>query len=506
MLTTCRSWRSLPGMDTWIGRSAEQIAGAVRRGEVEPRLVVQQHLDRIERLNPQLNAFRRVRHEEALAEADKLAVRSDLTELPLAGVPIAVKDNVPVAGEQMRRGSAATSASVSAADHPAVARLRSAGAIVVGLTNVPELCLVGMTDSVYGITRNPWDRNRTPGGSSGGSGAAVAAAMVPVAHGNDGLGSIRIPSACCGLVGIKPGTGVVPAADVEGGEAPWFGLSENGVLGTTARDAALVLSVMADAADLAEVGSLGEAGRAARSAESAGSSESAGSGELAGSSGGSGGVGALGALRVGVSVRPMQVGVPIDKQCIGATLGTGDLLAGLGHTVTRHTKYYPAWLGPSGVLLTWFAAARLDGHALDKSRLDRSTRGFVSIGNALAAVHLTGARSYARWRNEAADAFFGDIDVLVIPALTEPPPIARRYGDRTAVRNVMTNIKFASLFAPWNLAGWPAMHVPAGVHTVGTPLGVQLVARPGGERMLLAVAAQLEVARPWQRHAPEYQV
>lgn len=487
-------------MDTWIGRTAEGIASAVRRGEVEPRVVVQQHLDRMERLNPQLNAFRRIRHEEALAEVDTLAARPDLAELPLAGVPIAIKDNVPVAGEQMRRGSAATSVSASAADHPTVARLRAAGAIVVGLTNVPELCLVGMTDSVYGITRNPWDRSRTPGGSSGGSAAAVAAAMVPIAHGNDGLGSIRIPSACCGLVGIKPGTGVVPAADVEGDEPPWFGLTENGVLGTTARDAAIVLSVMADASNLADAvpptGGNGPAG----SAEPADLADSGAPGRTAGL----GVPGATCAVRVGVSVRPLQVGVPIDKQCVAVTIDTGELLTRLGHDVSSHDKHYPVWLGP-GVLLNWFAAARLDGRPLDKSRLDRSTRSFVNIGNALAAARMTGQHSRVRWRTEAADAFFGDLDVLVLPALTEPPPAARRYGDRNAVRNVTTNIKFASLFAPWNLAGWPAMHVPAGVHTVaGTPLGVQLVARPGGERLLLELAAQLETARPWPRHAPEY--
>lgn len=468
-MTARLSWPSLPGMDTWIGRSAEQIADAVRRGEVAPRVVVQEHLDRIEQLNPQLNAFRRVRHEEALAEVDKLAVRSDLGELPLAGVPVAVKDNVPVAGEQTRRGSAAGPATVNAADHPAVARLRAAGAIVVGLTNVPELCLIGMTDSVYGITRNPWDRDRTPGGSSGGSGAAVAAALVPIAHGNDGLGSVRIPSACCGLVGIKPGTGVVPAADVEGGEPPWFGLTENGVLGTTTRDAALTLSVMADSPDLAKPVDVAE----------------------------------FGTLRIGLSVRALQLGVPMDKQCIAATVGVGKQLTELGHTVARHTKYYPAWLGTS-IMLNWFAAAQVDGRMYDKSRLERSTRGFLRIGNTLNTMRLTGSGTHKRWRTKTADAFFGDIDVLVLPALTEPPPLALRYGDRSATRNVITNIKYASLFAPWNLAGWPAMHVPVGVHDVGTPLGVQLVARPGGERLLLALAAQLEAARPWPRHAPDY--
>lgn len=457
-------------MGTWIGRSAEQIAEAVRNAEVEPRLVVQQHLDRIERLNPQLNAFRRIRHEEALAEADAVAARPDLAQLPLAGVPIAIKDNVPVAGEQMRVGSAASPVAANDADHRAVARLRDAGAIVVGLTNVPELCLLPMTDSVYGIAHNPWDRDRTPGGSSGGSAAAVAAALVPLAHGNDGLGSIRIPASSCGLVGIKPGVGVVPAANFEGDDPPWNGMSENGVLTTTARDAALALSVMADDPDLA-----------------------ASSGEPA-----------AGVLRIGLSVRSLQPGVPVDRSCAAAVFATGDLLAEQGHTVTRHAARYPAWLGP-GITLNWFACARTDGKPLNRGQLDRSTRGFVGYGNVLGGMRLTGDRSRIRWRSQAADAFFGEIDVLILPTLTAPPPRAQRYGERRAVSNLMTSAKFASLPGPWNMAGWPAMSVPAGVHEVGTPIGVQLVARPGGERRLLELAAQIETARPWQRHAPDYQ-
>ena len=149
---------------------------------------------------------------------------------PLSGVPIAIKDNIPVAGEPMRTGSAATSVVPRLMDHPVVQRVRAAGAIPVGLTRVPEMCVWGTTDSAFGITRNPWSPGRTPGGSSGGSAVAVAAGMVPVAHGADGMGSIRIPAACVGIVGLKPGTGVVPA---ELGVNDWYGMSENGVFATT---------------------------------------------------------------------------------------------------------------------------------------------------------------------------------------------------------------------------------------------------------------------------------
>jgi amidase len=228
---------------TWIGKSAAQIAEAVRAGHASPRDVAAEHLERIARLDARLSAFRRVRHDEALAEADEVAARADLAELPLAGVPVAVKDNVEVAGEMKRNGTMASPQDLSPADHPVVERLRAAGAVVIGLTNVPELCLFPMSDSPFGIVRNPWNRDRTAGGSSGGSAAAVAAALVPLAHGNDGLGSIRIPASCCGLVGVKPGRDVVPVS-LDGAEQ-WFGLVENGPLTTTVQDAAIALSVMA---------------------------------------------------------------------------------------------------------------------------------------------------------------------------------------------------------------------------------------------------------------------
>jgi amidase len=451
-------------MTSWIGSSAARIAEAVRAGEVEPRLVVQQHLDRIAAIDPKLGAFRRVRSEEALVEADAVAVRSDRDRLPLAGVPIAIKDNVEVAGEQTRNGSAATSSALNPADHPVVQRLREAGAVVVGLTNVPELCLMPMSDSAFGIARNPWDRERTPGGSSGGSAAAVSSALVPLAHGTDGFGSIRIPAACCGVVGIKPGAGTVPPSI--DGEPSWYGLSENGTLATTVLDAALGLSAMAGDATLALLREPS-------------------------------------ALRIGVSVQPTQVGLGIDPHSVKAATDTAALLARLGHSVSRHTRRYPAWLGP-GTLMTWYSCAYRDARLLDPARLDRRTRRLAAVGRGLSALHAGGAKARSRWRGGAADAFFGDIDVLVLPALATRPPAAKRWGEYGAVRNTVISIRIASLFGAWNLAGWPAMNVPASVHDAGTPLGVQLVARPGSERLLLELAAQLERARPWQRHAPAY--
>src|SRR5436305_8991369 len=263
--------------------TATALADAVRRGAVTPRELATEALRRIDRYDEGLGAFQLVRRERCLAEADQVDVAVDL---PLAGVPIAVKDNVDVAGEPTRDGSLSTPETARDADHEVVRRLRVAGAVVVGKTRVPELCVFGATDSPFGVTRNPWDRDRTPGGSSGGSAAAVAAAMVPVAHGNDGMGSVRIPAACCGLVGIKPGAGVVP---VDLGANGWYGMAENGALATTVADAAVLLSVLADRPELRAVASVR-------------------------------------ALRVAVTTNSPLVGLPVDKEYVAAARRAGDLL------------------------------------------------------------------------------------------------------------------------------------------------------------------------------------
>src|SRR6476469_7990057 len=234
--------------------TAVGIAAAVRAGELTARAAVEAALARIADRDGPIGAFQVVRTESALREADVVDQRADRFSLPLAGVPIPVKDNVAVSGEPMRIGSEGTDPTPHEFDHEIVRRLRRAGAVVVGLTRVPELCVYGATDSVFGITRNPWNLERTPGGSSGGAAAAVAAGMIAAAHGNDGMGSIRIPAACCGLVGIKPGLGAVPSGL---GNGSWFDMAENGPLATTVADCAVLLSVLAGRADLAEVGEPG---------------------------------------------------------------------------------------------------------------------------------------------------------------------------------------------------------------------------------------------------------
>lgn len=282
-------------MTEWLGRQATEIATAVRAGEVTARAVVAEHLARIRAIDGELGAFRVVREQRALAEADVVDARADRADLPLAGVPLAVKDNTAVAGEAARCGSAATPDEPAAADHEVVRRLRAAGAVVVGLSSMPELGLFPMDDSVYGIARNPWRPERTPGGSSGGAAVAVAAGMVPVAQGNDGLGSIRIPAACCGLFGLKPGPGVLPPPFEQGN--PWFGLAEHGPLATTVADAALLLAVMAGRPEWAEVAVPDRP------------------------------------LRVAVSTRPPVAGLPVDREYQAAARAAGKALADAGHDV-----------------------------------------------------------------------------------------------------------------------------------------------------------------------------
>jgi len=362
----------------------------------------------------------------------------------------------------MRIGSLASEDAPQRADHPVVARLREAGAVVVGLTAVPELCVFGATDSAFGLTHNPWDLDRTPGGSSGGSAAAVAAGMVAIAHGNDGMGSIRIPAACCGLVGIKPGLGVVPA---QLGNGSWFDMAENGPLATTVADCALLLSVLAKRPELAEVG-------------------------------------LVDGLRIAVSTKAPIPATPVESHYAEAARTAGALLAEAGHHVRAADPSYPTSVGMSA-LVRWFAGAERDAALLaDRSKLEKRTARHAAIGKVVLKAGLPKPSGRTAWQRKA-DAFFAEYDVLITPTLAQLPLPAKRWGEAGWLANFWANTHYAPFAAPWNLAGWPAMAVPAGLHPNGMPLSVQLVGRPGTETTLLAVAAQLERRQPWTRIAPE---
>jgi amidase len=438
-----------------------EIAAAVRAGQLTARAATQAALTRIGECDQRIGAFQVLRTAAALGEADAVDRRSDLATLPLAGVPIAVKDNVPVSGEPLRMGSAGSDPAPQQSDHEVVRRLRAAGAVVVGLTRVPELCVFGATDSTFGITRNPWDLDRTPGGSSGGSAAAVAAGMVAAAHGNDGMGSIRVPAACCGLVGVKPGLGPVPAGL---GNGSWFDMAENGPLATTVADAAVLLSVMAAQPELADLAAPGK-------------------------------------LRIAVSTRNPLAGAPVDKSWAGAVRDTAGLLRGAGHNVEQADPPYGQRIGASAIV-RWVAGTELDARLLaDRALMERRIRRHAAAGRLALRAGLPKPNGRELWRHKA-EGFFARHDVLATPMLAQSPIRALAWSRRGWLANVLANARYAPFAAPWNLAGWPAVAVPAGVGADGMPRSVQLVARPGGEGLLLSVAAQLEELRPWPRTAP----
>ncbi|MFG2038321.1 amidase [Dactylosporangium sp. NPDC048998] len=446
---------------TWVGATAREIARAVRRGDTSATAVVADHLDSIRAYDRIVGAFREVRAAEAIAEAETVDDQPTLGNLALAGVPVAVKENVEVAGAPTWNGSTAARRPVADRDHEVVRRLRGAGAVVVGVTRMPELGIWAATDDAGGTARNPWRTDRTPGGSSGGSAAAVAAGLVPIAHGNDGLGSIRIPAACCGIVGLKPGRGAVPAGI---GANDWYGLAENGILATTVADAHLGYAVLA-----------GHTPRALTPPSR---------------------------LRVAVSLRSPVAGVFPDA---GARKGLSDaarLLVAHGHGAVRADPVYPPALA-ARVLATWFGAASLDAAGLDREALQPRTRRHVTLGEAALRRGLVREADRAAWRERCRNWFNdGGYDVLVTPALAGAPPVADRWSARSWAANMVASTRYAPYAAPWNFAGFPGLVIPVGVRDDGLPVAVQLVGQPGSELLLLALAGQLEQAAPWRRHAP----
>jgi len=445
--------------------TAVALAQAVRAGQTTAVDATRAALARIEAASPELGAFQVVRSEAALDEAAAVDARSDRANLPLAGVPIAIKDNIPVAGESMRDGSAATSSELQSVDHPVVARLRAAGAVVVGITSVPELCVFGATDSVFGISRNPWNTGRTPGGSSGGSAVAVASGQVTIAHGNDGMGSIRIPAANCGLFGIKPGPGVVPQ-DI--GADSWLGMSENGPLATTVADAALMLSVMAGHPELAVVTEPTKP------------------------------------LRIAMGVGEPSFLVTTDAEFTRGLRETADALRAAGHHVTEVKVPYPA--NPLPLLVRWFVGTESDAAHLDQAALEPRTRTHARLGTISRRLGLLGTKPVERIRSNMV-RLFEDYDVLITPTLATPGLPAIEWHEKSWWANMTANIRYAPYPSLWNLLCWPAASIPAGMHsTAGVPLAVQLVATPRGdaqgEALLLGLALQLERLRPWPRVAP----
>ncbi len=457
----------MAGDDIAFAGAARQ-AELVRRGDVSARELVELALGRIERLDPQLNAFGAVYSERALMEATQADARVRAGESrPLLGVPIAVKDEIDIAGAVTSHGTGAM-VTPAAVDADVVRALRAAGAIIVGKTKMPELGLWPFTESVtWGVTRNPWDSERTPGGSSGGSAAAVAAGMVPAALAADGAGSIRIPAACCGLFGLKPQRGRVsraPHYDDSGHEWVVFGALTRSVL-----DAGLMLDVL--------------------SATEQGFMEAAQP--------------QPGRLRIAVAKGfPTGTRGRLSDDVSGAIDSTADLLRSLGHTVTERSIDMRARDVPVILGLMFRLIHELVDEVEKPQRLERRTRAFARPGALVSDQMKDRLLAAEATMAERIGAIFDEHDVLVTPVMSEPAMPAGIMEGRGAVATYMWETAWVPFTILWNITGQPAASVPAGYSSGGLPLAVQIVGRPGDERTLLSLAAQLEAERPWTEDRP----
>jgi len=464
------------GDDLAFAGAAKQ-AEMVRAGEVSPKELVQLSLNRIARLDPQLNSFRKVFAEKALLEAEQAEARLKAgEERPLLGVPIAIKDEVDVAGEVNTHGTDGFT-EPARQDSEMVRRLLKAGAIVIGLTLLPELAICGFTESAtYGVTRNPWNPQRTPAGSSGGSGAAVAAGLVPIASAGDGGGSIRLPAASCGLFGLKPSRGRISLAPEEDG---WGGLAVLGCLSRNVLDTALWLDITAGGSS--EPGAPAPPERPFVEATKT----------------------PPGKLRVAYSTLAPRAAAPptVDQVVKDAVGDAAELMRSLGHDVTQRD---PDW----GMIGNNITARFLRGVAETveevphPERLESRTRGFGRLGK-LIPDSLYEKALRAREADAArVNAIFDSVDVLITPVMGGTALPIRRWEGKGALRTVLGMSRFYPYCVPWNHLGNPAMSVPMGFAADGMPLAVQVIGRPGEEATLLSLAAQIEAERPWAEQRP----
>ena len=462
--------------------SARAIAADVRTGRRRASEVVEDALDRIARLNPALNAFCEVRPSSArtaAAAVDRI-VASGRDPGPLAGVPIAVKDVIWEEGIEATNGSRALLGFVPGESAAVVTRLLRAGAIVVGRTNQPEFCYRGVSENeLYGRTSNPWDLARVPGGSSGGSAAAVAAGLVPLAIGTDGGGSIRIPASFCGITGIKPTFGLVPREPQWPG---WYSLTHVGPLAFTVADAALMLSVMAGA-DARDPISL-----------------PAPADDLAG------------AAREAGELRGLRVAYSEDFGYVRVDAGVREAFRrAIARFRALGAELEEAHPGLPNPLETWNTIASIDnvaseGPLLESGRVADDTRPLIEAGALFEGVDYALARNDQATYAAAWGRFMSRYDLMLTPAmelvafahgqtgptLIEGQPIGEFFDD------------WCHFSYPANLSGQPAMSVPMGSAEDGLPVGLQIIGPRLGDHSVLRAAAAWERLEPWGRPPLEH--
>jgi amidase len=457
----------------------------VRAGELSATELVGESLDRIAALEPSVNAFTHVAAEEALAQAARIAPGDPR---PFAGVPIAIKDNRPVRGMPLTMCSQLWGDFRPGHDAFSVRRLREAGFVIVGKTALPENGILPTTESRRnGPTRNPWDLDLTPGGSSGGSGAAVAAGMVPIAHGNDGGGSTRIPAACCGLVGLKPARGRVSVGP-DSGQSFLVG---DGVLSRTVADTAAVLDLLAGY----------EPGDATWAPPLAGGFAAAA--RLP-----------AGRLRIGVALGPALEAAELDPVCLAAAESAAALLESLGHHVESLDP--PPWAGRDllpdftrafgpGIAMTVAIGGRLAGREPIEADVEPLTWTiYEHIRRQDTLTYMEAQSRLERAAREIVTAL-APYDIVVTPALARRPlPIGEVHG---LGPDPWDHYRRSGAFTPYtaivNVTGQPAISLPLYHGDDGLPTAVQLIGRPAREDVLLAVATQLEDALPWADRRPE---
>ncbi len=455
---------------TYAGVAAQ--AAAVSSGQTTALSLTESVLDRIDRFNGRINAFSEVLREDALAEA--AGRDAEPTKGSLHGVPIAIKQEYDVAGSVTTFGGQSNS-TPARADSEVVRRLRAAGAVIVGKTCMPEFGQWPFTESeTTGVTRNPWDTERSPGGSSGGTAAAVASGMVAAGIGGDGGGSIRIPSACCGLFGLKPSRGRVSTAP---NAHLWFSLGTIGPLTRSVLDSAIIYDVVSGSLP----GDMFQAPAADSLVAAVGRDP--------------------GRLRIGWSTKPVTKGVRPHPEVVDGVRRTADTLAELGHDVREINPRYP---DPSRAFVPlFFASVRGEADLVEHyARLESRTRQVVRLGTwATDNVARRAMRAGERIA-EKANLVFDEVDVLLTPTIASLPPRTPRLGRGGAAAALLRSVPMVAYTGLWNLTGNPAANVPVGLSRGGLPLGAQLVGRMYDETTLVALSAQLEAATHWTERRP----
>ncbi|MFL5995739.1 MAG: amidase [Streptomyces sp.] len=456
-----------------------ETARALADGTITSRALVEQALARIETSQASLNAFRIVRTKAALAEAEAAdAQLAAGVRKPLLGVPVAVKDDMDVAGEPTAFGCRGEFPAV-ARDGEAVRRLRAAGAVIIGKTNTCEFGQWPFTEGpAFGATRNPWSPEHTPGGSSGGSAAAVAAGLVPAALGSDGAGSVRIPASWTHLVGIKPQRGRI--STWPRGES-FQGITVNGTLARTVADAALLLDAAAGnhALDPHRPPAVDASAAVGRDP---------------------------GRLRIALALKPPFTALParLQPQVRARVVELAEKLSDLGHTVEEADPPY-GQIGLTFIPRATAGIAERVREAPFPALLDRRTRDAARLGGLLGGAPLRVARRAEAVLHRRIGGFFTSYDVVLAPTTAAPPP---RIGAMLELGGLATDramIAACPYAWPWNVLGWPGVNVPAGF-VGGLPVGAQLLGPANSEPLLLSLAAQLEAELRWHEVWPEPRV